>query len=140
MDAPERGNRMTDTVLEMNAVTRNYAVGGIFSRRRTLQALRGIDLKVEKGKTLGLVGESGCGKTTVGRTIMGLTRADAGEGDRVAAGARADGTGLAMATGVRTMGIPPTASSLGCILRHTDYDVPRATPPVSSSCAGAQEE
>jgi len=39
-----------------------------------VRAVDGVDLVVEKGKTLALVGESGCGKTTVGRSILGLER------------------------------------------------------------------
>ena len=47
-------------------------------RRRYVNAANGVSLQVREGETLGLVGESGCGKTTTGRAIMGLVRPSAG--------------------------------------------------------------
>ena len=53
---------------------------GVFSRQTgSIRAVDGVSLDIEPGKTLGLVGESGCGKTTLGRTILRLIEPTAGE-------------------------------------------------------------
>src|SRR6516165_10802187 len=62
--------------------------GGIFSRvREHVKAVDGVTFSIAAGQTLGLVGESGCGKTTVGRAILRLIPATAGsvefEGDDI---------------------------------------------------------
>lgn len=50
---------------------------GIF-RRKSIEVVRGVSFRVNKGQTLGLVGESGCGKTTVGKMIVRLLEPTAG--------------------------------------------------------------
>jgi oligopeptide transport system ATP-binding protein len=53
---------------------------GIFSRRvRWIRAVDGVSFLIKKGEVFGLVGESGCGKTTVGKLILGLIRPTAGK-------------------------------------------------------------
>jgi len=69
---------MTNDVLIMRGVTREYAVGGPFAKKKTLKALRGIDLTVSRGQTLGLVGESGCGKSTLAKILLGVEEPTAG--------------------------------------------------------------
>ena len=55
----------------------NINVGGL--KTKPLKAVDGVSFTINKGETLGLVGESGCGKTTVGRTILHLYKPTAGE-------------------------------------------------------------
>ena len=52
---------------------------GFWGKKQYVRAVDGVDLVVRRGKTLGLVGESGSGKTTVGRTLLKLIPATAGE-------------------------------------------------------------
>ena len=51
---------------------------GMF-RSKPLKAVDGVSFSINRGETLGLVGESGCGKTTVGRTILHLYKPTSGE-------------------------------------------------------------
>ncbi len=52
---------------------------GVFGDVAYVKAVDGVSFDVYKGETLGLVGESGCGKSTTGRTVLQLTRATAGQ-------------------------------------------------------------
>ncbi|MBO6816254.1 MAG: dipeptide ABC transporter ATP-binding protein [Rhizobiaceae bacterium] len=71
---------MSEIVLETRNVTRDYSIGGgLFSKQKTVHALKGIDLKLEKGKTLAVVGESGCGKSTLARIITMIDAPTSGE-------------------------------------------------------------
>lgn len=58
-------------MIHLNSVYKNYA-GGI-------QAVRGVSLKLEKNKTIALVGESGCGKSTIAKMILGLEQPSSGK-------------------------------------------------------------
>ncbi|MGQ9482003.1 ABC transporter ATP-binding protein [Chloroflexus sp.] len=70
-----------DTLLEVRNLKKYFPIKGGFLRR-TIAEVRAVDdvsFTVKRGETLGLVGESGCGKTTTGRTVLRLERATAGE-------------------------------------------------------------
>jgi peptide/nickel transport system ATP-binding protein/oligopeptide transport system ATP-binding protein len=67
------GPAVTPLVQVSNLVKHFPVRGGILQRTVALvQAVENVDLEIRKGETLGLVGESGCGKTTVGRLILRL--------------------------------------------------------------------
>jgi oligopeptide/dipeptide ABC transporter ATP-binding protein len=70
-----------DTLLEVNNLKKYFPIkGGIL--RRTVASVKAVDdvsFAVKRGETLGLVGESGCGKTTTGRTVLRLEQATSGE-------------------------------------------------------------
>jgi peptide/nickel transport system ATP-binding protein len=66
-------------ILETRDVHCTFMVSAGFMRpKRPLHAVKGVSLRLAKGESLGLVGESGCGKTTVGRTLLRLEQATAG--------------------------------------------------------------
>lgn len=64
-----------EVLVEVKNLTKYFNVG----RNATLRAVDDVSFKIYKGETLGLVGESGCGKTTCGKTVMGLYNATGGE-------------------------------------------------------------
>ena len=66
---------MTQPVLKIEGLQKHFptTTGGAFSKVKAMvKAVDGIDLEIYPGQTIGLVGESGCGKTTAGRTILKL--------------------------------------------------------------------
>ncbi|EII2050360.1 ATP-binding cassette domain-containing protein [Staphylococcus pseudintermedius] len=72
---------MTDYILEVNDLKQYYPIkGGVFQRKiGEVKAVDGISFVIEPGQTVGLVGESGCGKSLAGRTILQLQQAHSGE-------------------------------------------------------------
>ena len=66
-------------MLELRGLCKSFRMPGRLLQPRQFQAVRDVSLSVRKGETFGIVGESGCGKTTVARLIMGLEKPTAGE-------------------------------------------------------------
>jgi len=69
-------------LLEVRGLRMHFPVTeGMIARRHIgdVKAVDGVDLAIQRGETLGLVGESGCGKTTMGRCILRLEKPTAGE-------------------------------------------------------------
>ena len=68
-------------LLDARDIVKHYPIrGGVFMRQTgAVRAVDGVSLRIGAGETVGLVGESGCGKTTFGRTILRLEEPTAGE-------------------------------------------------------------
>ena len=63
-----------EPILEIRNVNSFYRIGGsAFSKGRTVQVLKNINLTLYQGEVLGLVGESGSGKSTLAKSILGMT-------------------------------------------------------------------
>ena len=71
---------MTDTLVEARSLTKHFPVkGGILQRTQAwVKAVDNVSLTIRRGETLGLVGESGCGKTTIGRMLLRLIEPTSG--------------------------------------------------------------
>jgi oligopeptide/dipeptide ABC transporter ATP-binding protein len=72
---------MSEPLLSVRNLTKQFALkGGLFSRHiNSVHAIDGVDFHVDRGETLGLVGESGCGKSTTGRCVLRLIEPSGGE-------------------------------------------------------------
>ncbi len=64
--------------VEIQNLTKSYRKGGWFSKAENKTILRGVSLSLQENEILGLVGESGCGKTTLAKVILGLENYQAG--------------------------------------------------------------
>jgi iron(III) transport system ATP-binding protein len=104
-------------------------VRAVSKRFAELEVLRDVDLRVEPGRIVALLGSSGCGKTTLLRTVAGLERLDAGEvrvGDRV------------LSAAARDVHVPPEKRRVGMVFQdwalfphltvtqNVGYGLPRA--------------
>ena len=65
---------MSDVLLDVRNLTKHFRTA-----RGTVHAVDGVSFSIKKGETLGIVGESGCGKTTTGRVILRLIEPTSGE-------------------------------------------------------------
>ena len=71
---------MTTALLQTEDITKVYQVSaGAFKGKRSLTAADGVSIKINRGEVVGLVGESGCGKSTIAKIILGLEQATSGQ-------------------------------------------------------------
>lgn len=81
MSKPVESRPVTGTGLTVRHLIKEYRVGGgLFGRTRdVVRAVSDVSLSIEGGRTYGLVGESGCGKSSLGRSVARLQSSDGGE-------------------------------------------------------------
>jgi len=100
LSPPQDRGGPAQPLLLLNGLKKHFPIrGGMFGATvATVRAVDGVSFAVRKGETLGIVGESGCGKSTTARLLMRLMEPDAGEmvfdGEAVGANAQAGGLEL----------------------------------------------
>ncbi len=70
---------MSEALIKVEGLKKYFPVGGILFTKGWVKAVDNISFEIRKGETLGLVGESGCGKTTTGKLILKLLKPTAGK-------------------------------------------------------------
>ncbi|MBR0093036.1 MAG: ABC transporter ATP-binding protein [Lachnospiraceae bacterium] len=72
---------MSDTIIEVNNLVKWFPIKSSFLKRTVgnVRAVDGVSFKIRQGETMGLVGESGCGKSTCGRTLLRLLEKTSGD-------------------------------------------------------------
>ncbi len=69
---------MSDELVKVEHLKQYFSAGGIGKNKKYVKAVDDVSFAIKRGETLGLVGESGCGKTTTGRTLLRLYEPTAG--------------------------------------------------------------
>src|SRR5215213_3423751 len=79
--APTLSAKTQEILVEVRDLKKHFPIKGGILRRTVanVKALDGVSFAIKRGETLGLVGESGCGKTTTGRTVLRLIQATSGQ-------------------------------------------------------------
>lgn len=72
---------MTETLIQASSLAKHYPVSkqGLLEKRHVLRAVDGVSFRIAEGEIFGLVGESGCGKSTTGQLLVQLMKQTAGE-------------------------------------------------------------
>jgi len=70
---------VSEALVRVDGLKKYFPVGGIIFTKGWVKAVDGVTFEIRKGETLGLVGESGCGKTTTGKLILKLLKPTAGK-------------------------------------------------------------
>nr|HML48248.1 dipeptide/oligopeptide/nickel ABC transporter ATP-binding protein [Clostridia bacterium] len=71
-DKAQMSRPISHALVEVRDLKEHFPITTGFMKTTMLKAVDGVSFSIQKGETLGLVGESGCGKTTVGRTLLHL--------------------------------------------------------------------